>query len=46
MDRYQPINPAARRTEYAGTGWTKFDPAAKPYSPSAAEVERMRREYR
>ena len=46
MDRYQPINPATRRTEYAGTGWTKFDPSAKPYSPSAAEVERMRREYR
>jgi hypothetical protein len=46
MDKYEPVNPATRRLEYSGTGWKKFDPAAKPYSPSATELERMRREYR
>jgi uncharacterized protein YqgC (DUF456 family) len=46
MDRYEPINPVTRRAEYAGSGWTKFDPSAKPYSPSTAELERIRREYR
>jgi hypothetical protein len=46
MDRYGPINAVERRTEYARTGWSKFDPGAKPYLPSDAELERMRREYR
>lgn len=46
MDRYEPVNPVTRRTEYAADGWTKFDPSAKPYSLSDAEIERIRREYR
>ena len=46
MDRYGPINPATRRAEYAKTGWSKFDPSAKPYLPSDTDLERMRREYR
>jgi uncharacterized membrane protein len=43
MDRFSPINPATRRTEYARSGWSKFDPAAEPYTPSQADLERMRR---
>ena len=46
MDRYGPINAAERRTEYARAGWSKFDSSAKPYLPSASELERMRRDYR
>jgi len=46
MDRHSPISSSERRAEYAKGGWTKFEPAAKPYRPSDSELERMRREYR
>jgi hypothetical protein len=46
MDRHSPVNSSERRAEYVKSGWTKFDPAAKPYRPSDSELERIRREYR
>ena len=45
MDRHEPIDPAERRTIYTGEGWKRFDPAASPYTPSRAEIERLRRPY-
>jgi hypothetical protein len=45
MDRHAPIDPAERRTFYAREGWKSFDPAAPPYRPSQAEIERARRPY-
>ena len=45
MDRHDPIDPAERRTIYTGEGWKRFDPAAAPYTPSQAEIERLRRPY-
>ena len=46
MDRHEPIDPVERRTIYTGEGWKRFDPAAAPYTPSQAEIERLRRPYR
>ena len=43
LARHQPIDPANRRREYEQTGWREFDPAAKPYTPSQAELDRIRR---
>jgi len=43
LARHQPIDPAIRRREYEQTGWREFDPAAKPYTPSQAELDRIRR---
>jgi hypothetical protein len=43
LGRHQPIDPAARRREYEQTGWSEFDPAAEPYTPSQAEIDRIRR---
>ena len=43
LERHQPIDPAIRRREYEQTGWREFDPAAKPYTPSQAELDRIRR---
>jgi hypothetical protein len=45
MDRHEPIDPVERRTIYTGEGWKRFDPAAAPYTPSQAEIERLRRPY-
>ena len=45
MDRHEPIDPAERRTIYTGEGWKRFDPAAAPYTPSQAEIDRLRRPY-
>jgi len=45
MDRHEPIDPVERRTIYTGEGWKRFDPAAVPYTPSQAEIERLRRPY-
>jgi len=45
MDRHQPVDATARRTEYEQTGWKKFDPSAGPYTPSETEIRRMRRDY-
>ncbi len=43
LARHQPIDPALRRREYEQTGWREFDPKAEPYTPSQAEIDRMRR---
>jgi hypothetical protein len=43
LDRYQPIDPVVRGAEYQREGWKTFDPAAPPYKPSDAEIERIRR---
>ena len=43
LARHQPIDPAVRRREYEQSGWREFDPAAKPYTPSQAELDRIRR---
>ena len=45
MDRHDPIDPVERRTIYTGEGWKRFDPAAAPYTPSRAEIERLRQPY-
>jgi len=36
-------DPAERRTIYTGEGWKRFYPAAAPYTPSQAEIDRLRR---
>jgi hypothetical protein len=41
--RHQPVDPAVRRREYEQTGWREFDPSAEPYTPSQAEIDRIRR---
>jgi hypothetical protein len=46
MDKYKPIDPSARYADYRRQGWTKFDPAAAPYVPSAEEIDRIREPYR
>jgi hypothetical protein len=43
MDRYDPIDANARRAHYMLSGWSRFDPSAKPYMPSTMELERIRR---
>jgi hypothetical protein len=43
LNQYDPIDPARRRQEYEQTGWREFDPSAEPYTPSQAELDRMRR---
>jgi hypothetical protein len=45
LDTYKPIDPVERGALYRKEGWTTFDPKAKPYRPSQAEIERMRREH-
>lgn len=45
MGRHLPIDPVERRNAYAGEGWKRFDPAAKPYRPSQAEIDRLRTPY-
>jgi hypothetical protein len=45
MSRHRPIDPLERRMSYAGQGWTRFDPAAKPYRPTQAEIDRLRTPY-
>lgn len=44
LDRHGPIDADTRRELYAAEGWNEFDVTAPPYSPSEAEIERMRRE--
>lgn len=43
LDRYTPIDPAARARDYRRDGWTSFDPKAPAYTPSETELERIRR---
>lgn len=45
MDRHRPIDHVTRETDYRTGGWTRFDPEAEPYTPSASEIERLRRPY-
>ncbi len=45
MNRHRPIDPVERRGAYRGQGWTRFDPASKPYEPTEAEIARMRTPY-
>ena len=45
LDRYKPIDPALRGAEYRKEGWKTFDPSARPYRPSQAEIDRLRRPY-
>jgi len=46
MNRHRPIDPIERRGTYRGQGWTRFDPAATPYRPTQAEIDRLRTPYR
>jgi hypothetical protein len=43
LNRYQPIDPSIRGSEYRKTGWKSFDPDAAPYEMSETEIERRRR---
>ena len=43
LKQHNPIDPANRRREYEQTGWREFDPSAEPYTPSQAELDRIRR---
>jgi hypothetical protein len=45
MNRHRPIDPIERRRTYGGQGWTRFDPAASPYRPTQAEIDRLRTPY-
>lgn len=40
LDRYRPVDPAARRAAYGAKGWTRFDEAADPYDARQIEQER------
>ena len=43
LDRHHPVDTGIRRTEYEQGGWKQYDPAAPVYTPSEAEIERIRR---
>ena len=43
MNKYEPVDPVARRREYETAGWKEFDPNAPAYKPSQSEIERIRR---
>lgn len=43
LSRHQPVDTGGRRKEYEESGWTQYDPDAPVYTPSEAEIERMRR---
>lgn len=45
MDQHRPIDHLARETDYRAAGWTRFDPQAQPYTPSEADIERLRLPY-
>ncbi|HEX7853375.1 MAG TPA: hypothetical protein VF503_06730 [Sphingobium sp.] len=40
LDRYRPVDPAARRAAYGAKGWSRFDEAANPYTAEQIEEER------
>ncbi len=40
LDRYRPVDPAARRAAYGAKGWTRFDESAAPYDARQIEEER------
>lgn len=43
LDGASPVDISTRRAQYEAEGWRAFDPKAEEYSPSASEMERMRR---
>ncbi len=43
LDRFRPVDPAQRASDYRKEGWTSFDPKAAAYTPSETEIERIRR---
>jgi len=43
LDGRTPVDPAARRAEYAKTGWTSFDEAAPAYTAEQVAAERRSR---
>lgn len=43
LDASGPVDAAARRRQYAGEGWTQYDPNAPAYRPTREEIERIRR---
>ncbi len=45
MDQHRPVDYVAREADYRKTGWKRFDPAAEPYTPDQAEIDRLRRPY-
>jgi hypothetical protein len=42
LNRYSPIDISSRASMWRESGWTSFDPKAKPYSVSEIERERTR----
>jgi len=42
LDRYRPIDVAARRTHYEGDGWKAFNPSADAYTRDDMDRERSR----
>lgn len=42
LDRNRPVDADLRRKEYEQGGWKQYDPDAPAYTPSEAEIERMR----
>jgi hypothetical protein len=45
MNRHRPVDPVERRAYYTSGGWKRFDPAAAPYRPTQAEIDRLRQPY-
>ena len=45
LDRFRPIDPAARGADYRREGWKTFDPKAPAYKPNETDIERMRRDW-
>jgi hypothetical protein len=43
--RHEPIDYGARANVYRREGWERFDPNADPYTPSQAEINRIRSRY-
>jgi hypothetical protein len=44
LEANQPVNTRERRDAYTATGWSKYDPASKPYT--ADEIRQERDRYR
>jgi hypothetical protein len=44
LDANRPVNTRERRDAYTATGWSKYDPASKPYT--ADEIRQERDRYR
>lgn len=44
LDRYTPIDPVKRGSDYRREGWTCFDPRAPAFTPSETDLELIRRD--